>query len=90
MIIWDKKKKEHFIRINGKGKTRIKAADFQVVGTNEQIETTIKTAVDAKVSDENYHVYIYLLQKQPLRYQIWLGKMGTEPRYEDQWQDLTS
>lgn len=85
MIIWDEKTNEHFIRIKGKEKVRMKANDFQIVGINEQIETVVKMAVDAKISNANYHVYIYLLQKQPLNYQIWLGKIGTEPRYEEQW-----
>lgn len=81
MIIWDEKKKEHIIRI-GKPEDHavLRSADFQVIGTNQKIETDIKTAIETKTSKNGYHVYVHIFDKgPPVKYVIWCGSVDQEP-----------
>lgn len=81
MIIWDEQNQEHIIRV-GKEKdwALLKATDFQVAGTNEQIETNIKNVIDSKSNKAGYHVYLHIFDKgPPVNYVIWCGSVDQEP-----------
>lgn len=85
MIIRDKQNNEHFIRIKGKEKMRIKTTDFQIIGTNAQVEAVMKLAIDQKVGLDGYHAYVYVWSKNPLGRRIWLGPTKYKPAPD--WKD---
>jgi len=84
-IIWNDKLKEHLVKVDTV-EARLKNSDFQIVRTNEQIESIIKINLDKLLENEKYHAYIHLDAKSPLLYYIWLGPKNMEPR-SDWWQD---
>ena len=86
MIIWDNKKKAHFIRINNAKKVSIENTKFQIIGSDDQIEAIVKQFIDTKISDEKYHSYLHLYTKKPLHYDIWLGFIDMKPPI-DWWMD---
>ena len=87
MIIWDDIKKEHYIRIKGNEKVRIKVTDFPLNTSKEDDQTTISQKIDAAtVLSESYHAHIHIFSKpnalsltDELSYVLWLGPVGSEP-----------
>lgn len=82
MIIWDEKKGEHFIRVNGEERIRIKAADFRGPGTFEEKEFDIKAKVDSEITPDGYHMHCHIVSLDPLNYFVWLGSSEGEPSLE--------
>lgn len=80
MIIWNNSVKEQTIRIQGQEMAKLVAANFAVIGTNDQIEGVVKTLINSKTSlAKGYHAFCKILSKSPLNYVLWLGPTSIEP-----------
>ena len=87
MIIWDKENQQHIIRVGQEPYPKLRATNFQIIGTNEEIENTLKGAVDLVIASANYHIYVHIFSKDPVKYILNLCRLHITP--EDNWWDLT-
>ena len=88
MLIWDEVNKRHIVRIKGKvvGYVEPSKVDFNKTETNiaKDIESGLKTTLDADNIGKDYHLYFHTYSKDSLKkeldYSVWLGSKNAEPR----------